>query len=61
MDELAEFLLKKESITGKEFMEIFNRAKGIEPEEEKAEEEKTEEEKTEEDGETSEQASEEQE
>ena len=42
--------------TGKEFMEIFNRAKGIEPEEEKAEEEKTEE-----DGETSEQASEEQE
>ena len=41
MDELAEFLLKKESITGKEFMEIFNRAKGIDPEEteEPAEEE----------------------
>ena len=37
MDELAEFLLEKESITGKEFMEIFNRAKGIEPEEETGE------------------------
>ncbi len=34
MEELAEFLLEKESITGKEFMEIFNRAKGIVPEEE---------------------------
>ncbi len=33
MDELAAFLLQKESITGKEFMEIFNRAKGIEPQE----------------------------
>ena len=34
MDELAEFLLSKESITGKEFMSIFRRAKGIpEPEE----------------------------
>lgn len=33
MDELAAFLLEKESITGKEFMEIFNRAKGITPEE----------------------------
>ena len=38
MDELAAFLLEKESITGKEFMEIFNRAKGITPEEETAEE-----------------------
>ena len=34
MDELAAFLLEKESITGKEFMEIFNRAKGIVPENE---------------------------
>ncbi len=42
MDELAEFLLEKESITGKEFMEIFNRAKGIEPEEETKEENKEE-------------------
>jgi len=29
MDELAQFLLEKESITGKEFMSIFNRAKGL--------------------------------
>ena len=29
MDELAQFLLEKESITGKEFMTIFNRAKGL--------------------------------
>lgn len=29
MDELASFLLEKESITGKQFMEIFNRNKGI--------------------------------
>ena len=36
MDELAAFLLEKESITGKEFMEIFNRVKGITPEEESA-------------------------
>ena len=33
MDELAAFLLEKESITGKEFMKIFNRAKGIADEE----------------------------
>jgi len=30
MDELAAFLLEKESITGKQFMEIFNRYMGIE-------------------------------
>lgn len=30
MDELAAFLTEKETITGKEFMEIFHRAKGIE-------------------------------
>ncbi|MBQ7587081.1 MAG: ATP-dependent zinc metalloprotease FtsH [Lachnospiraceae bacterium] len=29
MDELAAYLLEKESITGKEFMKIFNRHKGI--------------------------------
>ena len=34
MDELAAFLLEKESITGKEFMDIFNRVKGIVPEDE---------------------------
>ena len=39
MDTLAEFLIEKETITGKEFMEIFRREKGIpEPEEPKAEE-----------------------
>ncbi len=38
MDELAAFLLEKESITGKEFMKIFNRHKGIE--EDESEEEK---------------------
>ncbi|HCM92876.1 MAG TPA: hypothetical protein DIS78_09960 [Lachnospiraceae bacterium] len=32
MDELAAYLLEKESITGKEFMKIFNRYKGIEDE-----------------------------
>ena len=39
MDKLAEFLIEKETITGKEFMQIFRREKGIpEPEEEKKEE-----------------------
>lgn len=34
MDKLADFLIEKETITGKEFMEIFRREKGIpEPEE----------------------------
>ncbi|MCM1189979.1 MAG: ATP-dependent zinc metalloprotease FtsH [bacterium] len=38
MDKLAEFLIEKETITGKEFMEIFRREKGIpEPEEKEAE------------------------
>lgn len=32
MDKLAEYLIQKETITGKEFMEIFNREKGILPE-----------------------------
>ena len=36
MDTLAEFLIEKETITGKEFMKIFREAKGIpEPEEDK--------------------------
>ena len=32
MDKLAEHLIQKETITGKEFMEIFNQEKGILPE-----------------------------
>lgn len=33
MDKIAEFLIQKETITGKEFMKIFHEAKGIqEPE-----------------------------
>ena len=39
MDKLAEFLIEKETITGKEFMKIFREIKGIpEPEEKKEEE-----------------------
>lgn len=38
MDQIAEFLIEKETITGKEFMQIFRRCKGIpEPEETEAE------------------------
>lgn len=38
MDKLAEFLIEKETITGKEFMEIYRREKGIpEPEDKKTE------------------------
>ena len=34
MDKIAEFLIQKETITGKEFMQIFREVKGIpEPEE----------------------------
>jgi cell division protease FtsH len=29
MDKLAEFLIEKETITGKEFMEIFRKEKGL--------------------------------
>ena len=37
MDKIAEFLIEKETITGKEFMKIFRELKGIpEPEEENA-------------------------
>ena len=33
MDKIADFLIQKETITGKEFMKIFHEAKGIkEPE-----------------------------
>ncbi|MCD8130547.1 MAG: ATP-dependent zinc metalloprotease FtsH [Lachnospiraceae bacterium] len=39
MDKLAEFLIEKETITGKEFMKIFRELKGI-PEPEETEEEK---------------------
>lgn len=43
MDTLAEFLIEKETITGKEFMKIFREAKGIpEPEEKPKEEAKKE-------------------
>jgi cell division protease FtsH len=33
LDKIAEFLFEKETITGKEFMEIYNKVRGIEPEE----------------------------
>ena len=39
MDQIAAFLIEKETITGKEFMKIFRQVKGIpEPEEGKKEE-----------------------
>ena len=39
MDRIAEYLIEKETITGKEFMKIYRREKGIpEPEEDSAEE-----------------------
>lgn len=34
LDKIADFLFEKETITGKEFMEIFNRCRGIETKEE---------------------------
>ncbi len=40
MDKLADFLIEKETITGKEFMEIFRREKGIPAPEETKDEEK---------------------
>ena len=33
LDKVADFLIEKETITGKEFMEIFNEVKGIKPDE----------------------------
>ena len=48
MDQIADFLIQKETITGKEFMKIFREVKGIpEPEEEKKEEAKAKEDKAE--------------
>ena len=39
LDQIADFLIEKETITGKEFMRIFRKVKGIpEPEEESQEE-----------------------
>ena len=47
MDKLAAFLIEKETITGKEFMEIFRREKGIpEPEEKKDKTEESESKRT---------------
>ena len=39
MDKIAEFLIEKETITGKEFMEIFRKEKGLPDPEEKKDEE----------------------
>lgn len=48
MDKLAEYLIEKETITGKEFMAIFRREKGLpDPEENKGEENKAEDTKAE--------------
>lgn len=46
MDKLAEFLIEKETITGKEFMQIFRKEKGLPEPEEKKDEEKSETEET---------------
>ena len=35
LDRIAEFLFEKETITGKEFMDIFHEVEGIDPEEKK--------------------------
>ena len=43
LDKVAEYLIEKETITGKEFMKIFRELKGIPEPEEKSEEEKKEE------------------
>lgn len=40
LDKIADFLIEKETITGKEFMEIFHEVEGINPEEKKAPEER---------------------
>ena len=50
MDKLAAFLIEKETITGKEFMEIFRREKGLpNPDEEKTEDKASEKKVTEDD------------
>lgn len=38
LDQIADFLIRRETITGKEFMDIFHRVEGIDPNEKKAEE-----------------------
>ncbi|MEO2239767.1 ATP-dependent zinc metalloprotease FtsH [Dorea sp. YH-dor226] len=38
LDEIADFLIEKETITGKEFMEIFHKVEGIDPDAPKKEE-----------------------
>ncbi len=38
LDKIAAYLIEKETITGKEFMEIFHEAEGIDPEKKKTEE-----------------------
>ncbi len=40
LDKIADFLIEKETITGKEFMKIFHEAEGIDPEEKKEAEER---------------------
>ncbi len=40
MDKIAAYLIKEETITGKEFMRIYREARGLPPEEEKSPEEK---------------------
>ena len=40
LDKIADFLIEKETITGKEFMEIFHEVEGINPKEEKKPEER---------------------
>lgn len=47
MDKLADFLIKKETITGKEFMEIFRKEKGLPEPKEKKEKKEAEEKKEE--------------
>ncbi|KAB1438306.1 ATP-dependent zinc metalloprotease FtsH [Candidatus Galacturonibacter soehngenii] len=39
LDKIADFLFEKETITGKEFMDIYNKVRGIEPEPEKTDDE----------------------
>ena len=40
LDKIADFLIEKETITGKEFMKIFHEVEGINPEEKKETEER---------------------
>ncbi len=40
LDKIADFLIEKETITGKEFMEIFREVENIDPDEKKESEER---------------------